>query len=104
MLNPRDSGTLNNIGLALKENGHSEEAMDFFKKAVSIDSSNNQSYVNIGTTLMEGGRLQDAIVAFKESLKHSSGNAKLTICWELLYKTWQVRRSVDPKEIINIRP
>ena len=89
----------------MKENGHSEEAMDFFKKAVSIDASNNQSYVNIGTTLMEGGSLEDSIVAFKESLKHSPATQSLQYVGNCSYKTWQVRRSsCILKEILNIRP
>ena len=58
--------------------GHLDEALTTYKKALSIKPDNAEVYNNIGTALRDQGKLEAAIEAFKKAL-----SIKPKISWGL---------------------
>ena len=87
----KDSGTLfnhalavsdknfvahNNLGLFLKENGKTDEAIAHFAEALRIDNNDKNAHNNLGNSLMELGEVDHAIVQYREALRIKPGYAE----------------------------
>ena len=59
--NPRDSGTLNNLGNALQAAGELDSALDHLRRAVELEPSSPPTRLNLATTLIKAGRAKEAI-------------------------------------------
>ena len=57
-----------NLGVALKDQGMLEEALEAYKKALAIKPDNAKAYSNMGNALKEQGKLEEAIEAYKKAL------------------------------------
>ncbi|MEE9258282.1 MAG: tetratricopeptide repeat protein, partial [Nitrospinaceae bacterium] len=68
-INPKDSGSYNNLGLVYMDSGRAQEAETAFKNALRIDPKHAKSHNNLGLLYMESGRTQEAASAFQAALK-----------------------------------
>jgi tetratricopeptide (TPR) repeat protein len=57
------------MGVALKDKGDIEAAIDSFKQALKIEPDHANAYNNMGVTLMDKGDLEAAIESYEEALK-----------------------------------
>ncbi|MBF0561217.1 MAG: tetratricopeptide repeat protein [Alphaproteobacteria bacterium] len=60
---------LNNLGLALREQGRLSEAVTCFTEALRLKSDYPEALNNLGVTLKELGRLDEAIARYGEALR-----------------------------------
>jgi tetratricopeptide (TPR) repeat protein len=56
------------LGLALTNVGHTEEAIEEFKKAIQLDPMAGEAYLNLGYNYNKQGRLEEAIEAYKKAM------------------------------------
>ncbi len=59
----------NNLGLLLKNQGHIEEAMEFYRKAVQINPNFAEAQANIGFVLADKGRFDEAIKYYRKAIQ-----------------------------------
>ncbi|HCK92871.1 MAG TPA: hypothetical protein DHW71_07790, partial [Gammaproteobacteria bacterium] len=64
-----------NMGVALKERGKLQEAIEAYNKALSIKPDYADAYYNMGNTLKKRGKLKEAIEAYKKALAIKPDNA-----------------------------
>ena len=55
-----------NIGVNMLSDGRTEEALTYFKRALTLDSSNVDAYNDLGNTQMQLNKNDDAIATFKK--------------------------------------
>jgi tetratricopeptide (TPR) repeat protein len=58
-----------NLGLALGEAGHPQEAMDHFREALRLSPDYAAAHINLGVALTRTGHLQEAIEHLEEALR-----------------------------------
>ena len=75
---PKSFNLYNIIGAANVGLGKLEEAIEAYKKSISINPYHARTYSNIGIALQEQGKLEEAIEAFNKaiSIKPDDGTAK----------------------------
>jgi tetratricopeptide (TPR) repeat protein len=56
------------MGIALKEQGKLEEAIEAYNKAIVLKPDNADAYYNMGATLKEQGKLEEAIEAYNKAI------------------------------------
>ena len=56
------------MGVALKEQGKLEEAIEAYNKALAIKPDYAEAYYNMGVALKEQGKLEEAIEAYNKAL------------------------------------
>ena len=56
------------MGNAIVEQGKLEEAIEAYKKAISITPDYAEAYSNMGNAFKDQGRLEEAIFAFKKAI------------------------------------
>jgi protein O-mannosyl-transferase len=64
-----------NLGNALAEQGHLEEALEHYRQAVRIDPEDATAYNNIGMALAERGRMEEAIDYYRNALRIDPNHA-----------------------------
>jgi len=62
-------GIMNNMGLALAEEGRLDEAIQFYKKGLSLTPSDPVLCNNIGLALSDRGKFDEAITYYEKALK-----------------------------------
>jgi tetratricopeptide (TPR) repeat protein len=67
--NPTSLRAQNDLGLALKEQGRTEEAIRHFENALEINPDYMRARYNLGNVMMESGNLSEAIDHYNEALK-----------------------------------
>ena len=65
---PEYAEAYNNMGLALKEQGKSKEALEALKKAVSLKPNFVEAYNNMGNVLVDQNNLEKAIELFQKAI------------------------------------
>src|SRR4029079_455043 len=84
-LNPAQADTHNNLGVARKEQGHPQDAIACYRKALELKPTHAEAYNNLGLALMEIGTLHDAIAAFQQALTllpgYQTARYNLGIAW-----------------------
>lgn len=68
-INPNDTSTLNNLGLALSALERYQEAFAEFEKAIMLDPHFAIAYSNYGNALLKAGEIDRASVKYQEALK-----------------------------------
>lgn len=68
-LNPKDSKTRNNLGMAYYFRDQPELAEQELKAAISLDEKNSDAHLNLGSIYMEKNRLKEARIQFEYALK-----------------------------------
>ncbi len=83
--NANDPLFLYNMGLAYRETGLLDEAIDAFKRVISTGEKLFDSYTMLGVTLRERGLHRDAIETFKKAatLEEASQEMKMGILYEI---------------------
>jgi tetratricopeptide (TPR) repeat protein len=59
----------NNLGLLLGNQGHIEEAMEHYHKAIQIDPNNYEALNNLGNALAAKGQFDEAIENFRKAIQ-----------------------------------
>ncbi len=59
----------NNLGLLLKDQGHIEEAMEHYHKAIQINPNDFEALNNLGIALAAKGRFDEAIENYRKALQ-----------------------------------
>ena len=67
--NPDCSMAHNNLGSLLKDQGHIEEAVEHYRKAVQIDPNNYKALYNLGMALAARGQFNEAIENFRQAIQ-----------------------------------
>ena len=75
------------MGIALKEQGKLEEAIEAYNKALAIKPDYAEAYNNMGIALKEQGKLEEAIEAYNKALAIKPDYAEPTTTWALLSKS-----------------
>ncbi len=68
-INPNNLNSINQIGLALSNQGRDEEAIKYYKKSLSINSNVETSYDNLGNSLRNLKRYKEASDAYEKSTR-----------------------------------
>jgi tetratricopeptide (TPR) repeat protein len=70
-LNPNNPVVLNSLGLALRERGQLDEAIDCYRKALDISANDANAYYNLGVAVTENGQLDEAVDCYRKALQIS---------------------------------
>jgi tetratricopeptide (TPR) repeat protein/tRNA A-37 threonylcarbamoyl transferase component Bud32 len=68
-LRPDSPGVLNNLGYALRAQGHLDQAIDEFRAAIRIKPDYAEAHTNFGITLEAQGQLDQAIAEHRAALR-----------------------------------
>jgi tetratricopeptide (TPR) repeat protein len=74
-INPTQTGTQYDLGVAYEEMGMLQEAIDAYRKALSLSPDTEQIYYNLGVTYGKLGRWREAVHAFEETIRIAPGSA-----------------------------
>jgi len=81
VMDPQDARANNGIGIVLGQLRRTEEAVQYFKKAIEIDGDFFEAYYNLGIVLTREGRVDEAIDAWRNSIRvrpdYSQGHENL---------------------------
>jgi tetratricopeptide (TPR) repeat protein len=72
---PMSSAALNDLGVALRNQGKLDEAIAICRKAIELDPKIANAHDNIGLALKSQGELDEAIVWFKKAIELDPKNA-----------------------------
>ena len=75
-MEPNNEMTHYNLGLALSEQGRSEEALLHHYKVLHLKPDNINALINLGVDLAKLGKTDDAIAQYLKALKLNSGNVQ----------------------------
>jgi superkiller protein 3 len=67
-LRPDSAGPHNNLGLALQNQGRSEEAIAEYRRALALDPNYAGARTHLGIALMSQGKMKEAIQAFHQAI------------------------------------
>ena len=81
------------MGIALKHQGKLDEAIEAFKKAVSLKPDFADGYNNIGVALQDQGKLDEAIVSFNKAIRIKPDYAEAYNHMNCLQKSRKAGRS-----------
>lgn len=83
-LNPAHPKALNNLGVALDNDGKLEESVEAFRMAIRITPTYGLAWINLGGGLLSLRRWPEAAEAFRTGLRHEGDNplawARLGFC------------------------
>jgi serine/threonine-protein kinase len=68
-LRPDAAAPLGYIGVFLKSQGHSQEALQYLQRALQFDAADTTTRAHLGGALFALGRNEDAIAQYKETLR-----------------------------------
>ena len=74
------------MGVTLQEQGKLDEAIEAYKKAISIKPDYAEAYNNMGIALKEQGKLDEAIEAYTKAFPSSLIMLMPIITWAMLLK------------------
>ncbi|HTD25141.1 MAG TPA: tetratricopeptide repeat protein [Terriglobales bacterium] len=75
-IGPDNVGALNNLGIALKDQGQLDEAVASYRKALQIGPDNAGVLNNLGNALWNKGLPDEAIASYRKALQISPDNVK----------------------------
>lgn len=82
---PTSSVLFYNWGIAHALQGNPEEAIENFRKVLSLDPGNREARENLAGMLAQAGRLEEAAALYRQAIAASPGDADLHV---LLAQTW----------------
>ena len=77
------------MGNALQEQDKLEEAIEAYKKVISVNPDYAEAYNNMGNALQDQGKFNDAIKAYKKASQLIRIMLKLTTTWGMRSKIRQ---------------
>ena len=80
-LNPDDSQSQNNMGVALQSLGNWEEAARSFEATIKLDPDNAEALFNLGKIMQSRGLARDAAKCFERSLELNPDNTETLTCY-----------------------
>jgi tetratricopeptide (TPR) repeat protein len=76
-LKRNDYNALNMLGIALDKSSKVEAALEYFDRAIDIDSANVSAYINKGWSLHHLGRYEESIKCYARAVKINKNNSML---------------------------
>jgi len=76
---PTDPRTYNNLGVALAATGHVDEAIEQYKKALSMSNDSSQTHNNLGSVLAEAGKMDEARTEIDKAIELNPDNGSAHI-------------------------
>jgi len=83
---PTDTGMLNNLGMALNQQGRFEEAVPFLRRAVALNERNIVARSNLGGALAGLGRYDEALAEFRSAAEEQPFAAEPRIGLVLVHR------------------
>ena len=81
-----DSKPLRNLGTLMRQKNQPEHAVEYYRKAISIDPSEYEAHYFLATTLREMGKYKEAMKEYQISLKirpnDANAPAGMAMCYE----------------------
>ena len=74
-IKPDHAEAMNNLGVDLAKQGHTEEAIVLYRHAIQIMPEHTGAHFNLGTLLASAGRREEAEAAFREGIHYMPRNA-----------------------------
>jgi tetratricopeptide (TPR) repeat protein len=68
-LRPASAGAHLNLGVALRDQGHIDEAIASYRRAVEIEPQSSGAYGNLGITLQSQGQIDEAIASYRKAIE-----------------------------------
>ena len=68
-LRPRSVAVLNNLGIALTDQGKLDEAIACYRKAIELDPKYATAHNNLGIVLTDQGKLDEAIACYRKAIE-----------------------------------
>ena len=62
------AGQFNNLGIALQQQGRTDEAMAEFRRAIALDPQFGAAHNNLGTALQTLGKTDEAMAEFRRAI------------------------------------
>jgi tetratricopeptide (TPR) repeat protein len=99
-LDPKSVAAHSNLGVALKGQGKSEEAIAQFRKAIELAPKATLPRINLGNLLLDLGRLDEAIAAFRGAVRVEPQNAyaRNLLASALNRRAWTLVTDRDPRK------
>lgn len=104
----KEAMELNRDGVALLQEGKKEEALEAFKKAVELDSTNAVALLNLAYTYDQQGMTEEAVAAYQDALQIDPRNLlaynNLGVLYDTLGKydeamaAFQSALEIDPQD------
>ena len=97
VLNPNYSYPHNNIGIILQDSGKTDQAIDAYKKAISLKPDYAEAHQNLSFTLLNIGRLKEGLDEFEWRWKTGK---YFTKCRHFSKPMWDGSQSLKDKRIL----
>ncbi len=68
-LRPASPGCYVNLGIALRGQGHIDEAIACYRRALELDPNYNAALVGLGHALVDGGQIEPAIASLRKAVE-----------------------------------
>ena len=68
-MNPDYAEAHTNLGLAVKDQGKPDEAVDCFRRAVELKPNYAEAYNNLGIALKDLGKPDEAVIFFRRAIE-----------------------------------
>ena len=103
---PNKARPHNNLGVALKDQGRLDEAVEHFKKTIAIDPKFTEAYNNLGNSYITQGNSKEAITQYKIALSITPDNPKVHVnLGNALAKRWQLEEALlHYGEALRLKP
>lgn len=107
---PGDAVALHNVGRLLHDDGFTDEAMDWYKRALALDRGQLESWANMGTCLYDKGDVQGAELCWSKAVAVEANSPGATLAQSYIWlrrgdylRGWKAMnaRWVDPAFAAN---
>ncbi len=76
-IDPNDSESLLNMGLAYSKKGKTKEAISYYQKTIAVDSNLAEAHYHLGVAYNEKGKIDKAIPPLKKAIDLGYNNAEI---------------------------
>ena len=103
---PNKARPHNNFGVALKDQGRLDEAVEHFKQTIGIDPQFAEAYNNLGNSYIKLGKSKEAITQYKMALSISPDSPSVHVnLGNALAKRWELEEALlHYGEALRLKP